>query len=99
MPRASAAFTSEAVDGPSARRCAKRMKSSRASGQLQQRRVRRGATNADGKKNRRYSRDGFAFSHRITTNRPFFVRRRFPCVASATYWYTPDGISGSSGMS
>jgi hypothetical protein len=35
MPRASAAFTSEAVDGPSARRCAKRMNSSRASGQLQ----------------------------------------------------------------
>ena len=35
MSRASAARTSDAVDGPSARRCAKRMKSSRASGQLQ----------------------------------------------------------------
>ena len=35
MSRASAAFTSEAVEGPSARRCAKRMNSSRASGQLQ----------------------------------------------------------------
>ena len=35
MPRLSAALTSAAVDGPSARRCAKRMNSSRASGQFQ----------------------------------------------------------------
>ncbi len=35
MPRFSAACTSEAVDGPSARRCAKRMYSSRAVGQSQ----------------------------------------------------------------